>query len=379
MRVLQGWKVAAIASLVLLVGAAGAQASARTDRADAALNRGLRALVTMPDGPPGAYAQVQRGSERKVFNQGEADLDTNAKIEPNDAWRIASVSKAFNGAAALALVQGGELSLDDTIAQRLPELPAAWGLVTLREALQHTAGLPEFTVSRQFIDELTNDPRGPVAPTTLLSYVADQPLDFPPGSQYHYSDSDNIVVGLMIEQATGLPYEQALSSLVTDPLGLGNTSMATGWTLPTPFVHGYEGGDEDVSLILNASIAWASGGMISTPPDLARFVRAYAGGKLITGATRAAQFSFVPGSSGPPGPGANAAGLGIFRYTTRCGTVYGLTGNFPGYTTFIGATADGRRSVTVQVSSQIAPELSLRRFVPLRRTFTLAACAALAR
>ena len=119
--------------------------------------------------------------------------------------------------------------------------------------------------------------------------------------------------------------------------------------------------------------------MISTPPDLARFVRAYAGGKLITGATRAAQFSFVPGSSGPPGPGANAAGLGIFRYTTRCGTVYGHTGNFPGYTTFIGATADGRRSATVQVTRQIAPELSLRRFAPLRRTFLLAACAALAR
>jgi D-alanyl-D-alanine carboxypeptidase len=131
--------------------------------------------------------------------------------------------------------------------------------VTLREALQHTAGLPEFTVSRQFIDELTNDPRGPVAPTTLLSYVADQPLDFPPGSQYHYSDSDNIVVGLMIEQATGLPYEQALSSLATDPLGLGNTSMATGWTLPTPFVHRYAG-DEDAWQVLNASIAWASAG-----------------------------------------------------------------------------------------------------------------------
>jgi D-alanyl-D-alanine carboxypeptidase len=371
--------VAAIASLVLLVGAAGAQASARTDRADAALNRGLHALVSTPKGPPGAYAQVQRGSERKTFNQGLANLDTDAKIKPADTWRLASVSKAYNGAAALALVEAGTLSLDDTIAQRLPELPAAWGQVTLREALQHTSGLPEFTVTPQFIDELTNDPRAPVAPTTLLSWVADQPLDFPPGTQYHYSDSDNVVVGLMIQQATGLPYEQALSAVVIDPLALGNTSLATGWTLPTPFVHGYEDGKNDVSQVLNASIAWASGGMIATPPDLARFLRAYAGGTLITGATRAAQFSFVPGSSGPPGPGANASGLGIFRYTTRCGTVYGHTGNFPGYTTFIGATASGRRSATVQVTSQIAPEQSLRRFAPLRRTFTLAACAALAR
>jgi D-alanyl-D-alanine carboxypeptidase len=379
MRELRVWAVAAIASIVLLVGAAGAQASARTDRADAALNRGLHALVSTPKGPPGAYAQVQRGSQRKTFNQGEADLDTNAKIKPDDAWRIASVSKAFNGATALALVQQGQLSLDDTIAQRLPELPAAWGQVTLREALQHTSGLPDFVGSQQFIDELTNEPRAPVAPTTLLSYVADQPLDFPPGTQYHYSDSDNVVVGLMIEQATGLPYQQAMSSLVIDPLDLGNTMLATGWTLPTPFVHGYEGGKDDVSQVLNASIAGASGGMIATPPDLARFVRAYAGGKLISGATRAAQFSFVPGSSGPPGPGANGAGLAIFRYRTRCGTVYGHTGNFPGYTTFIGATADGRRSATVQVSAQIAPEFTARLFPPLRRTFALAVCAALAR
>ena len=156
-------------------------------------------------------------------------------------------------------------------------------------------------MSKGFVDELTNDPRGPVAPTTLLSYVADRPLDFPPGTQYHYSDSDNIVVGLMIEQATRPTYEQALSSLVTDPLGLGNTSMATGWTLPTPFVHGYAEGDEDASQVLNASVAWASGGMISTPPALARFVRAYASGKLITGATRAAQFDSSPAARGRRG------------------------------------------------------------------------------
>ena len=86
------------------------------------------------------------------------------------------------------------------------------------------------------------------------------------------------------------------------------------------------------------------------------------------------------GATGPSGSFVSSSmNPTIFRYTTRCGTVYGHTGNFPGYTTFIGATADGRRSATVQVSSQIAPELSLRRFAPLRRAFTLAACAALAR
>src|SRR5262249_73245 len=218
MREHGGWTAAVIAALVLLIGAAGAQASAGTDRADAALSRAVRGLVTRPAGPPGAYAQVQRGSQRKVFNQGEADLDTNAKIKPEDIWRIASVSKAFNSATALALVERGQLSLGDTIAQRLPDLPPAWAQVTPAQAPQHTSGLPDFSRNPSFPDEVTHAPRAPVAPDMLLSFVADQPLDFAPGSQYHYSDSDNVVVGLMIEQATGLRYDQALSAYVLDPL-----------------------------------------------------------------------------------------------------------------------------------------------------------------
>ena len=80
------------------------------------------------------------------------------------------------------------------------------------------------------------------------------------------------------------------------------------------------------------SVVWASGAMVSTPFELNRFIRAYASGRLFGAATHSQQLRFVPGSSEPPGPGTNAAGLGIFRYRTRCGTVFGHTGNFPGYT-----------------------------------------------
>jgi D-alanyl-D-alanine carboxypeptidase len=225
-------------------------------------------------------------------------------------------------------------------------------------------------------------------PATLTGYVADQPLDFPPGSAYRYSNTDNIVVALFAEEATGLSYERVLDRLVLDPLAMRQTSLPLGFRLPTPFVHGYasnaRGTREDFSEIINMSAIWASGGIVSAPLDTNRFVRAYAGGRLFGGAARAAQLEFRPGGgSDPPGPGQNAAGLALFRYRTRCGTVYGHTGNFPGYTAFTASSPNGSRSVAVLAGTQLDwnPQLSTRvgshaAFDALRRAFELGVCSA---
>ena len=117
--------------------------------------------------------------------------------------------------------------------------------------------------------------------------------------------------------------------------------------------------------------------MLSTPAELNTFMRAYVRGTLTDAATRTRQFHFVPGSSGPPGPGTNAAGLAIFRYRTGCGTVYGHTGNFPGYTIFAAATSDGSRSVTVIVNEQLNDNPVTPVFTQLRHVDGLGVCTAL--
>ena len=124
------------------------------------------------------------------------------------------------------------------------------------------------------------------------------------------------------------------------------------------------------------SVAWASGGIQSTPRNLNRFIRAYVGGRLFGRATQRRQLRFVKGHSEPPGPGANAAGLGIFRYRTACGTVYGHTGAFPGYTQFAASSPSGRRSVTVSVNEMLQLRDG-RRFEALRHAELAAVCAAL--
>jgi D-alanyl-D-alanine carboxypeptidase len=129
-----------------------------------------------------------------------------------------------------------------------------------------------------------------------------------------------------------------------------------------------------VTTLLSPSGAWASGGIVSTPLDLGRFMRAYLRGKFFGAAQKRAQRRFVPGASSPPGPGRNSAGLALFRYRTRCGTVYGHTGNFPGYVQWAAATADGRRSVTTTLNIP-APRGAL--LARLRRVQATAVCALL--
>jgi D-alanyl-D-alanine carboxypeptidase len=292
------------------------------------------------------------------------------------------VAKAFSGATALALVADGRLSLGDTVGRRLPGLPLAWSRVTLRELLQHTSGIPDFSQAKSFRKALKKSPLKAPPPAVLLSFAAKR-LNFTPGSRYEYSNSDNIVVGLMVQAATGKTYASQLRDRVLAPLGLARTSLPRGTALPAPIVHGYAMDPPkppvDVTHLFAAGWAWAAGAVVSTPRDANAFIRGYARGATTTRAAHRAQFTFRPGSSDPPGPGKNSAGLAIFRYQTRCGTVYGHTGNTPGYTQFVAATKNGSRSVVVSVNAQITPKTNPDRFTELRRIYTLAVCVALAR
>ncbi len=185
----------------------------------------------------------------------------------------------------------------------------------------------------------------------------------------------------MIESATGRPYADVLADQVLRPAGLSATSLPGGADLPAPYVHGYDVSEQppgDVSRSVAAGWAWASGGVVSTPADLARFIGEDVRGAFTDARTRHEQLRFRPGSSEPPGPGENSAGLGLFRYETRCGTVYGHTGNTTGYTQFAAATRDGRRTVTVSVNAQITPARAPELFEQLRDVVELATCAALA-
>jgi D-alanyl-D-alanine carboxypeptidase len=375
----------AVVSVPYLAGRSAAFGKEQKKSADAALDRALEDLVAMEGGPPGVIAVVQRGQQRKVHTFGVRNIKSGLPIRVDDRMRIASAAKAFSGAVALSLVSKGKLSLQDTIGERkrLRELlPEAWWEVTLRQLLNHTSGIPDLLSDPGVQEALQASPTKAPPPEELLSLMEEVDLLFDPGSEYHYSNSDNIVVALMVEAATGKSYEDQLRERVYKPLGLRKTTLPRGPNLRKPFIHGYSSQDppEDVSEDFAAGWAWASGGIVSTPADLNDFIRGYVGGKLFDERTQAKQRRVIEGgSSEPPGPGMNSAGLALFRYETRCGTVWGHTGNTSGYTQFAAASADGRRSVTVSINAQHTPTTGSQVvFEALRGAEELAVCAALA-
>jgi D-alanyl-D-alanine carboxypeptidase len=374
--------VLALLALCMAVTASTAFA-AKPRAADRALDRALQRVVNTDNGPPGAIALVHRGGTTRVHRVGVANVENDRRWRPTDHMKLASVSKTFNGAVALRLVERGRLALDDTIGELLPTLPAAWAPITLGQLLHHTSGLPNFSDSPGFQAALNADLTRSYSPSELIGFVATDPLQFAPGTSYAYSNTDNIVAGLMAEAASGRSYEGLLRSEVYNRLGLRSTSLLNGTDLPRPFAHGYlfdNGKLEDVSQIISMSAVWAAGAIQSTPAQLLRFVRGYVGGRLLGPRVERAQRRWRPGSSEPPGPGVNSAGMALFRYRMPCGTVYGHTGNFFGYTQFAASTPNGRRAVTVSVNLQLSPtEGPPPAFRALRKAFQRGACAALAR
>ncbi len=376
MRTIRSLACAALA-LCAWSGLSATGASAATSTA--AVQRGLERLVAAPGGPPGAIATIYRGGKLTVLSAGRADVKHRRAPRAGDHMRIASIAKAFSGAVALNLVRAGKLGLDDTIGQRLAGMPAAWAAVTVRQMLNPTSGLPDYTKSAGFAAQAKDNPRGFVSPQGIVDWVRADPLEFAPGSRYEYSNTDNIVIGLIVEAVTGEPYGTALQRIVFGPARLRQTSFPTKVALPDPFIHGYltAPGEkpEDVSTFLSPSGAWASGAIVSTPKDLNAFIRADLGLKFFSRAQQRQQMRFVPGGeSSPPGPGKNSAGLALFRYQTRCGTVYGHTGNFPGYVQWAAASADGKRAVTTSLN---IPAPSGKLLAQLRSVQTTAVCALL--
>lgn len=290
----------ASAAVALVAPSAG---QARTT--DAAVQRGLERLVAADGGPPGAIATLYRDGRLTVLRAGRSDAKRRGAPKAGQHMRIASIAKAFSGAVALHLVQEGRLGLDDTIGQQLPSMPAAWHAVTVRQLLNHTSGVPDYTKSKAFAEHASTHPRAYVRPAQIVGWVRENPLVFAPGSRYEYSNTDNIIIGLIAEAVAAEPYPTLLQRIVFDPAGLTQTTFPTRRvSLPKPFVHGYvvqPGVDPvDMTTALSPSGAWASGAIVSTPRDLAAFIRADLGRMFFGAAEQEQQMRFVRGSSSPP-------------------------------------------------------------------------------
>ncbi|MFW3473481.1 serine hydrolase domain-containing protein [Streptomyces microflavus] len=332
-----------------------------------AVQQSLNALVR-DIGTPAALASVKdREGRARTYTAGVGDLTTGAKVPRDGQVRIGSNTKTFVAVVVLQLVAERRVSLDAFVDTYLPGLVRGKGIdgrrITVRQLLQHTSGLPEYT------SHLGDDARY-YAPRELLATALRHPADFDPGKSLKYSNTNYVLAGLIVQKVTARPLADEIDRRVIKRIGLRHTYFPAPGdaSIREPHPHGYYQESAQTPLRditeMDPSWGWAAGQMISTNSDLNRFFTALLAGRLLP-PTQLAQMRTTVPAEATFGPGARY-GLGLVSRPLPCGGLsWGHGGSFPGYETRGGVTADGRAAniaVTLQLTGE-APRRSLERAV----------------
>jgi D-alanyl-D-alanine carboxypeptidase len=327
-------------------------------------------------GAPGAAAWVQDDHGSLQATGGLADLDTGRPMKTRLHFRAGSLTKSLVAAVVLQLVAEGRLSLADTLERWLPGILPYGDQVTIRQLLSHTSGIPQDWAT--IAQALYGSPEGRLhhwTPQALIALVADRPPDFPPGTDWSYSNTGYILLGLVLETAGGATLAQELQRRIVEPLGLRHTYLpGNDHELPAPMSRGYSlrvgpGGEVLDGPLLdftvqNPSWAWAAGGLVSDLQDLTRFFRALLGGRLLPPRLLAEMRTTVavPPSSTPL-PMYDRYGLGLLEVETPTGRLVGQLGGIPGYLSMVLSTPDGRRQLGVMINLLAAPDAVYKAFM----------------
>jgi len=279
---------------------------------------------------PGAYIAIYLpGKAPYIKSVGLADLKTKASFQTPDRFRIGSNTKTFVVTVLLQLQDEQLLCLDDPISKFNIGVDVPNGNhITIKQLAEMRSGLFEAYNTKQF-QALHFKPDMSISPEQMIRWgVSHKPL-FPPGAKWNYSNTNYLILGRIIEVVTHDTIGNQIRKRLTEPLGLNDTVFPDTVAMPRPYAHGYDfnakGNWEDVSETISPSITWAAGEMISTVPDMARWVKAY-----VSGTTNSAKSQRERLHCLPIAPNTNMAfGLGVGHSAGW----YGYTGGLPGYHT----------------------------------------------
>jgi D-alanyl-D-alanine carboxypeptidase len=316
-------------------------------------------------GAPGALVLVRDGDRTETVVAGVANTATMAKLRPDDRFRVGSVTKTFVATIVLQLAAEGRLRLDDPVGRTLPGLLPDVGGITIRDLLAHRSGLADVADDPAVLDGA----RAGWSPRRLVRMAAAEPRTAAAGGAFRYSNTNYLLLGLIVERVTGRSLEFELARRITAPLGLASTSFVPG-RIGRAHVHGYRlpshQGVVDPAAeprdLENRSVRWAGGAgdVVSSGADLARFLAVLLGDRLLPARQLAAMETMH-----------SRYGLGLAVYPTRCGPAWGHTGNLGGIVTVAWSTRDGRRQAVVMAN---AYPLTAAANAALRRAAVAAFC-----
>lgn len=248
---------------------------------------------------PGAIVGVwSPRSGDLVMLKGKADVKTGADMKSADRVRICSITKTFTITVVLELVDDGKLSLDDTLARFYPDIPAA-DQITIRQLCNMTAGIFNYSDDPAFLKTYTEDPNKVWKPEELVSIAIAHPPYFAPGKGWEYSNTNSIILGMIVEKITSKDIASQIKSRLIDDLKLTNTYWPEGTGIDGAHAHGYlagEGGQlTDGTSLFNPSGMGASGALISNLDDLKAWVVPLVNGDQLKKDTQVQRTTMVPG------------------------------------------------------------------------------------
>ena len=307
---------------------AAAPAPAAAQPADFAARAQAMLDAAYPEDGPGAAVVVTRaGQILFAGGRGLADLGTGRPITVDSVFKLGSIVKQFTAALVLHLVAEGRLSLDDPISRFFPDFPRPAARATVRQLLNHTSGIHDYTkipgwIAQAGIRSWTTD--------EFVAEIRNRPAEAEPGAVWEYNNAGYAMLGAIVERVTGKPWHEALAERITGPLGLHSIEYAVAGEAGPAMVRGYTGGDGGPrpARIVHMSVASAAGGLVGSVSDLARWAQALHHGRIVSAAlydemTRPAQLA-----DARPGRTASASacsGCAVARPWCMAGPVPGST------------------------------------------------------
>lgn len=298
---------------------------------------------------------------------GFSDLQAKTPMKPTDLMLAGSVGKTFAAAVALQLVSEKKINLDERIEKYLGQekwfsrLPNSKD-ITVRQLMNHTSGLVRYEFKEQFTKDLTANPDKIWQPEELLAYLFDEKPPFAAGKGWDYSDTNYIVLGMIIEKVTGRKYYAEVKNRILKPLKFKHTKPQDKREIKG-LIQGYAGeknpfgGTDEMikngKFNINPQFEWTGGGMVSNTEDLARWARVMYEGKAFDASLLPEMLDGVPAKLGKD----TKYGLGVIIRPTAAGLTYGHSGFFPGYMTDMMYFPEEKISVAVQVNSSVPQNL----------------------
>ena len=312
---------------------------------------GMSAGLALPDGQVLSLAT------------GLSDTALRTPLGPDALLLAGSVGKTYVAAVALQLVSEGKLSLDEPIStylgtepwfSRLPNAAA----ITVRMLMNHTSGLVRYEFKPEFTRDLTANPDKVWRPAELVAYILDTEAPFPAGGGWDYSDTNYIVLGMIIERVAGATLNDEIARRLLRPLTLTRTVPSDRREIPG-LAQGYAGpgnpfGGTDAMIVngkfaINPQFEWAGGGYAVSGGDLARWAKALYEGRAFDRSLVAAMVDGVPAKLGPEA----RYGLGVIVRPTPLGPTWGHSGFFPGYVTEMRYFPEHRIAVAFLINTSV--------------------------